>query len=650
MRSRTLWGLIALAAALICVVVVADGVRAQREPLTITLEGPAVCETDADTFYFDIDTVPIAWTVSGGAPPYEVLINGEVFDSSSGEVDVACGRRDIAYGWRQVNSGITTVQATVTDVAGGSASALHDVYGILSVRYRGWSAPQLRSGETYRMHGLLFTVPNTLSPTVGSYLSDDCESPDETCGDRFSLGNVWLYRWTGAEYSRSFHDSSRGFRLVVRAGDDVEIPRRFRQLNEAYDRLIASIGEPPNGYADVRRGGSASGRMSLKLEMPAICSRGSDPNIPVAWTVDGGRAPYEVTIEGDRYLGQQGVANINCVAALDKPEDSGRRRIQATVVDAGGDTASARADLYVIEPRGSRRTDLTPGATYNLGRIGLITVPQDVEATIEATEHELCADPWPVETSNCEPGLILTISGGNGAASIVYGSESGREYDRSIPGGALPALISALAQMLASIGAPPTLPDDFVDASGPLRVSVAVDHPVCGPGWKVSLDWIATGGRWWPLLGEVDSGTGWTYSRDGSCGGEPGVREVRLRISESGPDPETIVQAHTINVLADLDVSGRMLFPNDAQCVAGRPIELKWWMPSAASDDARFVVTLNDAQTTVGHKDTFQLTCPAVSGRHFITVRPVNAGAPPHGDIWSGVVYVANAHPERAKP
>lgn len=658
MPSRRLLALIALVAAFACGLAAEDSAHAEAGPLTITLKGPAVCETDADTFYFDIDTVPIAWSVSGGSPPYEVLINGEVFNQSSGEVNVACGRRRTDYGFRRVTSGITTVQATVADAAGRSASALHDLYGILSVRYKDWSAPGLHSGETYRVHGLLFTVPSGLWLKPGSYLSDDCATRDEHCGDRFSLsegggwaGYVSIYRWSGEEHARVLGGESGRSRVYIRKGDDVKIPRWYEQLNDTYDELIASIGKPPNSYAKVPSGGPASGRMSLTLEMPAICNRGSDLMIPVSWSVAGGRAPYEVTIEGDRYLGQRGVAEIHCVATLDKPQDSGRRRVQATAVDASGDTASARADLYVIEWRGSWRSDLTPGQTYNLEYIGRITIPQGVEAELDISERTYCTDPWPTPNSGCEGAIVITISIGGEAASITYGDRSGREYSRTVSDDASPTLIAKFEQLLASIDAPPTLPDDFIDASAPLWVSVAaVDHPLCSPGRNVSLDWIASGGRWWPLSGEIDSGSGWTYSREVPCDGEPGAREVQLRISESGTDPQTLVQPHTMNIVATQHSSGRIQFPDNAQCVIGQPIVLRWWAPGAAFDDAQFVVTLNGAQATVRPDDTFQLPCPAIAGRHFITVRPAGTGASPRGNIWSGMVYATSARPERAKP
>lgn len=656
MPSRRLLALIALIAALACGLTAEDSAHAEDGPLTITLKGPAVCETDAEFTDLDIGAVPIAWTVNGGSPPYEVLINGELFTTNSGAVDVACGRLHGGHDRYRITSGLVTVQAAVTDAAGRSAAALHDLYGLRVIRGQDGGPSWLAGGETFRLHGLLLTLPDAWSPTLGQYLSDDCSVPAENCGDRFQLGGMWINRWTGTEYSRSFRDPSRGIYLVIRPGDDAEIPVRFQQPNEDYDQLVASIGEPPNGYADVPHGGPASGRMSLTLEMPAICNSGSDLDIPVAWIAKGGRAPYEVTIEGDRYLGQRGIAEIHCGAALGKPNDSGRRRIQATAIDADGDTASARADLYVIEPRGWWRTDLTPGATYNLGLlIGLITAPQAAKTTVHATERELCVDsaePWPYESSNCEPGMILTVSIGNDAASITYGRFSGHEYNRTVADGAPSALIAAFEQLLASIDASPTLPDDFVNASGPLRLAVFAEPVACAPRGSLSFYWTTTGGSWWPLRIEVD---GQSPNMVGSsrfeifCDDPLGAREVQVQVMESGPDPQTITQVHTVNVIFSRPWLGSLQFVAGSGCIVDQPFNARWEPSYSNPGDAQFIAALGDAETIVGSYETFQLRCPAVAGRHLLTIRPLDAPASQLENTWSTVVHAANARPERAE-
>ncbi len=654
MHRWALWTLIALSAALASGLLPAA--RAQGGPPTITLSGPTVCETDRDYFFSDteIDTVPITWTVNGGAPPYEILINGELFNQPSGQVEIPCGKLRDQDGTPRVTSGITTVQAAVTDAAGRSAAALHDLYAIRIIHSKGRIPPLLRGGETYRIHGLLLTMPRGLALRLDAYLSQNCPTRDETCRDRFRLDSgatdISIYRWSRTEHSRSFHDASRGIHLNnIRPGDDIEIPHRFQQINDRYDELLASIGQPPNhGYTDARPGGPAGGRMSLTLEMPAICNS-VGTNVPVAWTVSGGRAPYQVTIEGTRYLGQRGVADLNCAPALGKPQDSGRRRVQATAVGANGDTASARADLYIIQPRYSwRLINLTPGATYR-GPWGLITIPHGVEAAVDRSERDFCTDPWPTESSNCEPGTVLSISINADLASIAYGNHSGREYSRTIAADAPPALAAKFDELLASIGAPPQLPPDFVDASGPLRLTVFTDPPMCERNNFVSLHRTVAGGRWWPLQVEVDGmppGFGSNFSHI-SCGDEPAIRQVQLRLSENGPNPRAITQSHTINIIADPRGFGWLRPPDDPRCVVGQPFELNW-NASGAAADTQFIVALDGVETTVSASKTFQLRCAAIAGTHLITVRPANAASPQ--PLWSAVVYAVNAHPERTTP
>ena len=663
MPSRRLLALIALIAALAYGFTAEDSARAEDGPLTITLKGPAVCETDAE-HEANVDTIPISWTVSGGTPPYEVLINGTLHSSTTGVADLPCGRRANGYGSRafSVASGITTVQATVADADGRSASALHDLYSVRVLPRKSISQPYLGGGETYRIHGLLMTLPGALVLELNRYLSADCAAPDPTCNDRFLLtsaatygGYIWLYRWSGLEHSRFLNGAGGRRPLLVRPSDDIDIPGWHRWVDDAYNDLVASIGNPPRGYADVRSGGPASGRMSLTLEMPAICSGGSASNIPVAWTVNGGRAPYEVTIEGDRYLGRRGVANINCAAAFGKPKDSGHRRVQATAIDAGGDTASARADLYVIAPRGWWRTDLTPGETYDFGLIGLVTAPQDVKTTVEATVRDLCvdlADPWPTDSSNCEPGTILTVGIGNHAASITYGRFSGREYNRTVADGAPSALIAAFEQLLASIDASPTLPDDFVNASGPLRLAVFAEPVACAPRGSLSFYWTTTGGSWWPLRIEVD---GQSPNMVGSsrfeifCDDPLGAREVQVQVMESGPDPQTITQVHTVNVIFSRPWLGSLQFVAGSGCIVDQPFNARWEPSYSNPGDAQFIAALGNAETIVGSYETFQLRCPAVAGRHLLTIRPLDAPASQLENTWSTVVHAANARPERAE-
>ena len=258
----------------------------QTPPLSISLDAPVTCETDAPGWTIDapeieFDTVAIGWSVSGGAPPYEVLIDGKAFSGDSGTVEVACGRLARRHGsiTLQITSGVSTIQATVTDADRRSATALHDLHSIRVIRQQGNRPPDLFGGGTYRIHGPLLTVPVDYRMTIGRYVSADCPTRDHTCADRFSLslyntdgfgyfeGSISLYRWSGAEHSRTLDGSTGRSPVTILADDpDTQIPSYQKWVSDLFDEFLATLGQPPAPRPDVRAGG------------PARADRLSDPD------------------------------------------------------------------------------------------------------------------------------------------------------------------------------------------------------------------------------------------------------------------------------------------------------------------------------------------------------------------------------------
>ena len=131
--------------------------------------------------------VPIDWRVSGGAPPYTIVIDNETRDldgeyaGPSGTAKVSCsdtsggtyleddtGYDEVIRFLRvdpQTDSGWKTVHATVTDANGDTAEATTRFYVILDgpAYYPGL----LKRGETYRIFGRLFTIPSEFDMQVG---------------------------------------------------------------------------------------------------------------------------------------------------------------------------------------------------------------------------------------------------------------------------------------------------------------------------------------------------------------------------------------------------------------------------------------------------------------------------------------------------
>ena len=129
--------------------------------------------------------VPIEWRVSGGTPPYTIVIDNETRDidgdyvGPSGTAKVTCG--DTSGGTTfeddkgfdevlrfhrvdpQPDSGWKTVRGSVTDANGASVDVTTRFYVILDGHYGGL----LKRGETYRIFGRLFTIPSEFDMQVG---------------------------------------------------------------------------------------------------------------------------------------------------------------------------------------------------------------------------------------------------------------------------------------------------------------------------------------------------------------------------------------------------------------------------------------------------------------------------------------------------
>ncbi len=174
------------------------------EPLTITVSAPDVCEVrrplqsihtvihaqDASgnrpdptvTRYWPWDgggTMEVSWEVSGGEPPYYVLINGQPVDGASGTVELSCAMSHGVYQSHPVHgrtvaeapltdSGVLEIEAEVSDqsLTGGRAKATTKTYALLSADHD----HTLRGGQTYRIAGRLMTIPEGMAMQMGDYL------------------------------------------------------------------------------------------------------------------------------------------------------------------------------------------------------------------------------------------------------------------------------------------------------------------------------------------------------------------------------------------------------------------------------------------------------------------------------------------------
>ena len=226
----------------------------QGEPPVLTISLPPICVTGQSPpgygtnisrnddgeevqeifgpFYSlsDLETVPMTWTIAGGAPPFEVSVQGQSLLTDgieSGSTAVYCAQilsdlEPLDPNWPNdlanpstINPGPWTISATVTDANGLSSSATAESYIVLDCsKYCDFDTyPQ---GYTYLIQGHLVTVPAGLriDATEIGQASADCDGDGPDCEDQFGLmirgaggGTIWI-----TESGRYFgHSHSQGF-------------------------------------------------------------------------------------------------------------------------------------------------------------------------------------------------------------------------------------------------------------------------------------------------------------------------------------------------------------------------------------------------------------------------------------------------------
>ena len=233
--------------------VVQQGEARADGQLVLTLTAPHMCEvegksrdvhasrrnnddgTSEEVFDFghwtDVATIAVEWRVSGGTPPYTLVIDGETQDADgeytgpSGEALVSCaldnGETYFSDRWGEtqrwhrtrptVDAGLKSVSASVTDSAGATADAVVDVH---AVRVAGGGDFVLRGGNTYRISGTLFTIPEGLDLIVGEVGEPEGGPTTQTLDIRGSSGGraamIVIDTNTGEELGRRVYDPSGG--------------------------------------------------------------------------------------------------------------------------------------------------------------------------------------------------------------------------------------------------------------------------------------------------------------------------------------------------------------------------------------------------------------------------------------------------------
>ena len=438
-----------------------------QSPLQIVLDAPETCE--AEVFFRGPlpDPLVVRWQVSGGEPPYEVLIDGKLHEGATGAVERACGSS--IPGAR--TSGPITIQAAVTDGAGRRASALADIYALRVFDRSAIQENVMPANETYRVHQLLLTIPpgeEGREVRVGGLVSGDCERWGPECDDRFPiwygtpsgapLPSIWIQRWTGAEYGRSLD----GEPVVREEIDEEALTYEQREANSYFDELLSLIGQPPRRYQVTQpRSGPDDPNLRLTMYAPSYClmAGGSfyQGAVDVSWEVEGGRGPFEVTIAGQRYLGQSGRARVSCYPRKGY-QVGGHQRVQGTVVDADGRISSGRADMYAIGWVHSREDGTSAGLPYRIREHVMIIPPEWGDTVSLAEERESTNHCWIDDggVSRCENALRHTFTDGNATASFLFGVISGTVFERTPRDETSAVLNDMIDRLLGSLGAAAT--------------------------------------------------------------------------------------------------------------------------------------------------------------------------------------------------
>lgn len=524
-----------------------SSVDAEESPLQITLDAPAICETEPRSDFIT-ETVEVGWQVNGGRAPYELLIGGELYQGASGLLEVPCNR----WAWDRVGSGPITIQATVTDANGQKASALGDIYALRRISRTPRGSYEMLAGETYRVHQLLVTMPLDGGADVSRYVTDDCNTWRSDCADRFQIwlrnpgdiraSSLWIRRWTGTEHSRVLVGEEFAFGQL----DEADLVWDQQVASDFFDSVLGLIGEEPRVYRVTQPVGPEDPGMAMKLYAPTYCLVGLGPHqheyVDVSWSVNGGRDQLEVTIAGERYVGREGRVKVPCGLGWLQPR-GGHQRLQGTAVDADGRSTSARADMYAIGHSFESYESLPEPRPYRIGDL-VVLFPPEIGTTVTAGPgwHEGFRHCWITDenVSVCENAVRLTFMDGERSASFVLGLRTATIHERTPRGDATPALNGAIDRLIGSLGTPPPLPDGFVESSAPLEITAFVDPAVCEYdryGGSGDLYWTATGGRWWPLSVTVNgrhSGRAPTFLE---CQEVEPAGEVTIEVSEYGSSP-----------------------------------------------------------------------------------------------------------------
>ena len=257
-----------------------EPVIGQTEPLALTLSAPADCQVDHIEqeihashrsnedgvsgeirelgHWTGVATVAVTWRVSGGTEPYTLVIDGETQDVSGeyrgavGTALVSCAldngetyfsdRWGAVQRWHStkptVDSGVKTISATVMDARGVEETATLDVR-ITRVLNVSGSLIELQGGKTYRVFGLLFTVPDGYDLRTGEIATPEGGPSTLTLHLNGADALIVIDLETGEEVGRYAAESSQS------PSPDGTADLTPAVIHAFFDEFLASHGRKP---------------------------------------------------------------------------------------------------------------------------------------------------------------------------------------------------------------------------------------------------------------------------------------------------------------------------------------------------------------------------------------------------------------------
>ncbi|MYD74111.1 MAG: cadherin repeat domain-containing protein [Chloroflexi bacterium] len=650
----------------------------REQGLKLMLTVPRTCDIEGDERDEEL-TLNVEWQVVGGEPPYEVFVDDSRVGQAQGVTQLLCG----VWVGRDVDSGLFAVQAHVRDATGATAGALSYVNAVRSIRADSYGGPgdtELQAGLTYRVHGILITVPEAFDLHLGDYTSADCRDLDAPCADRFQLftgswnfrgSSIWIRRWPAEEFSRE---------VSAYGALDADA------VSAAFDQLVASINQPASDLAPPSVSGGGASDLRLRMIAPAICEETGPTWRPsqsvVAWEVSGGVAPYRIVIDGHMFGAAFGDLHVQCGRLTRGVSDSGLHSVHGIVIDANGNVASGVVHTYGI--KNVVAADLHGGETYRVSG-QLLTIPAGVVADAGGYEHSSCDPPEGDDRNDpyyCEDAFSLWMDSDGVSASVWFGVESGRAYGEE-PRATTPAVGSdhpshtQLGALVASVGQPPTLRDDLADQLAPLRITADVDpiscqfggyniqtarernehwsswhdgeyttaNPIGGPA--LNLNWSVTGGYWTPLTITVNGRDPSAHRLVLNCPQQGGTHEIRLTASDRSDPPQSDELTLEYESLArsieeQLPFSAAALL--SSHCRPGEAVLIGW---NAYSEQGPVAITIDGVDGQLDPGGVATVRCQQSIGTQTVMLRATDQAQPPHQSTATVHINVTDSPPQR---